>query len=133
MRPPTKMQRLLRSKGNARTCSDSGSIKQTRMGLNPKGILIPLSCTLFGIVVAVSLSSFSSSGGVAAERIVPSQRSEIQLSYAPVVDEVAPAVVNIYTRRRVGRRQASLFDDPFFERFFGFMNTCNNPNRTIDH
>jgi serine protease Do len=50
----------------------------------------------------------------------PNSKSEINLSFAPVVKRVAPAVVNIYTKRLAQRRVRSpLFDDPFFRRFFG--------------
>lgn len=49
---------------------------------------------------------------------VPSSRAEIQLSFAPLVAQVAPSVVNVYAARRP--RQLSPFaGDPFFERFFG--------------
>jgi Do/DeqQ family serine protease len=47
-------------------------------------------------------------------REVPESRAEMQLSFAPVVRDTAPAVVNIYTTRTVQRNM-----DPFFERFFG--------------
>ena len=57
---------------------------------------------------------------VAAERAVPESRDQIKLSYAPIVKQVAPGVVNIYTRRLVkARPRLPFFDDPFFERFFG--------------
>ena len=69
----------------------------------------------------MGLSSFPSSCALTAERVLPSVNTEVQLSFAPVVDEVAPAVVNIYTRRRVARSRTSLFNDPFFERFFEGM------------
>src|SRR5690606_37506874 len=36
-----------------------------------------------------------------AKRVVPESRSDVQLSFAPVAKQVAPAVVNIYTRRVV--------------------------------
>ena len=50
----------------------------------------------------------------------PNSKSEINLSFAPVVKRVAPAVVNIYTKRLAQQRVRSpLFDDPFFRRFFG--------------
>src|SRR3546814_17827291 len=42
------------------------------------------------------------------------------LSFAPVVKKAAPAVVNIFAKRKVEQRAvASLLDDPFFRRFFG--------------
>ncbi len=56
----------------------------------------------------------------AADKRVPESRAEIELSYAPVVKQVAPAVVNIYAQRVVQQSIVSpLFDDPFFKQFFG--------------
>jgi serine protease Do len=58
--------------------------------------------------------------GRAEEVVVPDSAEQIRLSFAPVVKKVAPAVVNIYTRRVVQARAASpMFDDPFFRQFFG--------------
>jgi serine protease Do len=55
-----------------------------------------------------------------AGKVVPKSQTQIQLSFAPLVKQAAPAVVNIYTRRLVREVQRSpLFDDPFFRRFFG--------------
>lgn len=53
----------------------------------------------------------------AQDRIVPDSRSEMQLSFAPVVREVTPAVVNVYSRRVV-RNQHPFANDPFFSRMF---------------
>jgi len=52
---------------------------------------------------------------------VPQSADQIRLSFAPLVEAVAPAVVNIYTRKTVETRgfQSPLFSDPFFQRFFG--------------
>jgi serine protease Do len=55
----------------------------------------------------------------AAERAIPANKQQIQLSFAPIVRKVAPAVVNIYTKRVVQERVSPFFDDPFFRRFFG--------------
>src|SRR4029079_14242172 len=52
-------------------------------------------------------------------RTVPQSQTQVQLSFAPVVSRVAPAVVNVYARRVM--RQAA---DPFFQQFFGA-----SPNR----
>jgi len=52
-------------------------------------------------------------------RVVPSSRAEVQLSYAPVVEKAAPAVVNVYSKRVVQERPSPIFNDPFFQRFFG--------------
>ena len=43
---------------------------------------------------------------------------ELRLSYAPVVQRVAPAVVNVYAAKLVQSRNP-LFEDPIFRRFFG--------------
>jgi serine protease Do len=51
-------------------------------------------------------------------RVVPENAGQVQLSFAPVVARVVPSVVNVYARRVVQRRRG-LFDDPFFQQFFG--------------
>ena len=72
------------------------------------------------LAVAAILLAFAGSVAGAQDRVVPRSLKEIQLSYAPLVQDVAPAVVNIYTQRVVATRRVNpLFDDPFFERFFG--------------
>ena len=53
-----------------------------------------------------------------AEIRVPSTLSEVQLSFAPLVRQAAPAVVNIYARRVVAQRQNPFGADPFFRDFF---------------
>ncbi|ASP38757.1 2-alkenal reductase [Bacterioplanes sanyensis] len=40
------------------------------------------------------------------------------VSYADAVERAAPAVVNVFTRKRVERKRHPLFDDPFFRQFF---------------
>ncbi|WP_299481606.1 DegQ family serine endoprotease [uncultured Roseibium sp.] len=54
-------------------------------------------------------------------RLVPQNEAQIKLSFAPVVKQVAPAVVNVYASRKVVRRQrvSPFMEDPFFRRFFG--------------
>ena len=59
---------------------------------------------------------------VAAEtnRRLPQSAADVHLSYAPLVKQTAPAVVNIYTKKVMKeRRFSTLFDDPFFRRFLG--------------
>ena len=53
----------------------------------------------------------------AQDRRVP-RPGEERLSYAPVVRQVAPAVVNVYAAKVV-RNRNPLFDDPIFRQFFG--------------
>jgi serine protease Do len=52
---------------------------------------------------------------------VPQSREQITLSFAPLVKQVSPAVVNIYTKRVVQQRVSPLFADPLFSQFFGNM------------
>ena len=40
-------------------------------------------------------------------------------SYSKLVKKASPAVVNIFTRKAVNRQIPPLFNDPFFQRFFG--------------
>jgi Do/DeqQ family serine protease len=54
----------------------------------------------------------------AQDRRVPTA-SELRLSYAPVVQRVAPAVVNVYAAKTVQQVRNPLLDDPIFRRFFG--------------
>ncbi len=53
----------------------------------------------------------------AQERRVPSSPAELRLSYAPIVQRVQPAVVNVYAAKVMPRNP--LLDDPIFRRFFG--------------
>jgi len=55
-----------------------------------------------------------------AQDTVPTSPQQINLTFAPVVKMVAPAVVNIYTKKVVKQQALSpFFDDPFFKQFFG--------------
>ncbi|WP_245296960.1 MULTISPECIES: DegQ family serine endoprotease [Rhodomicrobium] len=55
----------------------------------------------------------------AQEKAVPRSRADLTLSYASIVKQVAPAVVNVYVRSQVRRQRSPFLDDPFFQRFFG--------------
>ena len=52
------------------------------------------------------------------ERVAPQSQAQVQLSFAPVVRQAAPAVVNVYSRRVISQR-SPFAGDPMFERFFG--------------
>ncbi len=54
----------------------------------------------------------------AQDRRVPSSPAELKLSYAPIVQHVQPAVVNVYAAKVVQNRNP-LLEDPIFRRFFG--------------
>ena len=67
------------------------------------------------LAVLVALSAVVPAG---AETAVPESTGQIALSFAPVVKQAAPAVVNIYATRIVQERQSPFADDPFFRQFF---------------
>ena len=69
------------------------------------------------LAIIISLTT-ASLGASAQERRVPSSSNEVRLSYAPIVQRVAPAVVNVYAARMIAVRNP-FFDDPIFRRFFG--------------
>jgi Do/DeqQ family serine protease len=77
-------------------------------------MLFRLSFVVAATVIPLVAASY---GASAQERRVPTQ-TELRLSYAPVVQHVAPAVVNVYAAKTVGVTNP-LFDDPIFRRFFG--------------
>jgi len=68
--------------------------------------------------LALTLGLLSSNALLAQERRLPVSPNEVRLSYAPVVQQVTPAVVNVYAAKTVAVHNP-LFDDPIFRRFFG--------------
>jgi serine protease Do len=80
------------------------------------------------LIAVVSLSSCrreqaASGGGGSEPRQLPTANAKVEgavLSYADVVDHVAPAVVTIRSSRRVrAPQQFPFFNEPFLQRFFG--------------
>ena len=67
---------------------------------------------------------------LAQTRTPPTSRELIHLSFAPVVKKVAPAVVNVYSRRTVETR-SPFFNDPFFRRFFGDQSPFGLPRERV--
>ena len=73
--------------------------------------------TLVCLMLSFGGPALAQTAGVKA---VPDSNGQIELSFAPVVKQVAPAVVNIFSKRVIRERAVSpLFNDPFFRRFFG--------------
>jgi Do/DeqQ family serine protease len=68
----------------------------------------------FAVVAAILFGPQAS----AQDRRVPVSPAEIKLSYAPIVQRVQPAVVNVYAAKVIQNRNP-LLDDPIFRRFFG--------------
>src|SRR5947207_2425033 len=67
--------------------------------------------------LAIAAISFALAGAASAAE--PQSMPQAQLTFAPVVKRVAPAVVNVYSRSVVQTQVNPLFADPLFQRFFG--------------
>ena len=88
-----------------------------------------LAVVFLAIVVAAAPSA-------AQTKAVPKTEAEVRASFAPLVRQTAPAVVNIYTSKRVRVQQSlRLFDDPFFRRFFGedFGREVDRPRERVQN
>ena len=71
-----------------------------------------------GVVFCLALLLIHILPAGAAQKQAPETLGQMQLSFAPLVRETGPAVVNVYARTKVKARSA-FADDPFFRRFFG--------------
>ena len=88
--------------------------------------LNPLAAFALGLLASVPLVPDAS----AQDRRVPTSPAELRLSYAPVVQRAAPAVVNVYAARTVANRNP-MFDDPIFRRLFGMPGTPGGPGEQV--
>src|ERR1700686_737705 len=73
------------------------------------------------IVVRIFTALFvllAAAPAMSQDRRVPASPAELMLSYAPIVQRVQPAVVNVFATKVVQNRNP-LLDDPIFRRFFG--------------
>jgi Do/DeqQ family serine protease len=52
-------------------------------------------------------------------KVAPISAAQLQLSYAPVVKRVAPAVVNVFSKRTVKSQVPPFMNEPLFRKFFG--------------
>ena len=73
--------------------------------------------TVLRALTALLVSTFVVAPALAQDRFVPTQ-GQLRASYAPIVQHVQPAVVNVYAAKIVQNRNPFL-DDPIFRRFFG--------------
>jgi Do/DeqQ family serine protease len=74
--------------------------------------------TFLRIFTALFITMTAMAPAVAQDRRVPASPADVKLSYAPIVQRVQPAVVNVYAAKTVQNRNP-LLDDPIFRRFFG--------------
>lgn len=86
------------------------------------------------ILVASTLSLMGSSFGASAqtqEKQVPETKAQIQLSFAPLVRDTAPAVVNIYTKSVKRQQRSAMYDDPILKFFFGQDRSFGMPQERV--
>jgi Do/DeqQ family serine protease len=69
-------------------------------------------------LAALLICTLFATSALAQDRRIPSSAAELRLSYAPIVQRVQPAVVNVYAAKVV-QNHNPLLDDPIFRRFFG--------------
>src|SRR5580692_12403363 len=67
----------------------------------------------------IAFAFFATTSALGAQPAVPQSMPQVQLTFAPVVKRVAPAVVNVYARSTVQAQVNPLFNDPIFQHFFG--------------
>jgi Do/DeqQ family serine protease len=70
--------------------------------------------------VALVLFAIFVQAADAEDRVVPTSPQQVELSFAPIVKRVAPAVVNVYAEHVVENNNPFLAD-PFFRQFFGVV------------
>jgi len=73
--------------------------------------------TVIAVFAAPAFTNAQDEGDIL--RQVPSGEGEVLMSFSPVVKRVTPAVVNIYTTKKIQVNASPFFNDPFFRRFFG--------------
>ncbi|MGH6790114.1 MAG: trypsin-like peptidase domain-containing protein, partial [Pseudolabrys sp.] len=81
---------------------------------------------IFAAFLAAILTAGSAS---AQDRSLPGA-ADLRVSYAPIVQHVSPAVVNVYAAKVVQNRNP-LFDDPIFRRFFGVPGGGSQVQRSL--
>ncbi|MGO4705056.1 DegQ family serine endoprotease [Microvirga sp. 2MCAF38] len=69
-------------------------------------------------LIALALGLAALTSAEAQTRAAPETKAQVQLSFAPIVRETAPAVVNVYATR-TERRQQNAYMEDFFRRYFG--------------
>lgn len=69
----------------------------------------------------------------AQDKTVPGDAAAVQLSFAPLVKATAPAVVNVYSQRKMVEQgnNNSFSQDPFFRRFFGGDGSFGRPRERV--
>lgn len=92
--------------------------------------IVSIMVALFALSASGQAENIEGEGLRGALETVPSTAAEAKLTFAPVVKNTAPAVVNVYATRMVQQRRSPFAGDPFFERFFGRRGFGNSKPRS---
>jgi Do/DeqQ family serine protease len=84
-------------------------------------------------LMGVTLMGVMQVGPALAQDVIPQSEAQIKLTFAPLVKQAAPAVVNIYTKKVIKDRASPFFDDPFFQQFFGDQFDLGKPRERIQN
>jgi len=71
------------------------------------------------LILSLSVAMSATPGLAESARAIPSSMPQVQLTFAPVVKRIAPAVVNVYARSIVQAPTNPIFSDPMFAQLFG--------------
>jgi Do/DeqQ family serine protease len=86
-------------------------------------------------LIWVLILAFATQGAFAQQlqqRTVPQSRTEVTMSFAPLVKRTAPSVVNVYAKSIVRQQQdQGPFGDPFFKKFFGIEGGFGPPRERV--
>jgi Do/DeqQ family serine protease len=94
-------------------------VKMHRSGLIAAAVLVLLGGALYSVTAPAATSKKPAPAAEPLPQLsTPRDMRQVQLTFAPVVRRVAPAVVNVYARTVVQAPTNPFFNDPFFQRFF---------------
>ena len=85
--------------------------------------------SLIGLILVAAVAWTA----LALAQTAPKSREAIRLSFAPIVKQAAPAVVNVFSRRVVRTSASPFADDPFFRRFFGDQFPLGVPRERVEN
>lgn len=76
-----------------------------------------LAASLAAVLLLIAIALLPLLPASAQQERMPATQGEIELTFAPLVRQAAPAVVNVYTKRVVQADASPFANDPFFRRF----------------
>ncbi len=95
-------------------------VKMHRSGLIAAALFVGLGAALYSVTAPAAPAQKQpvapQQPALGAQQ--PRDMRQVQLTFAPVVKRIAPAVVNVYSRSVVQAPVNPFFNDPFFQRFF---------------